>query len=349
MPVREAQDGSFFLKRRWPGKESSSVISRKDRSARRPTPRCTGRGPACCRLASAILLGVRVRAGELGSVRRLMLSRSRETVRSIQWRQAFLYIQLLGLAMLGTCAQRSRETRGAFAIERTREEAFGHSHTESVLRYGRRILTKTLLASSADPGNPRRIIYSSREPGETVIFDGLSHRRTVVALCSLTFESLHEGQGIRYPWSPSGRFVAFGNDVGSPHVLELASGRVSDLTQLINASGQRLEMQALTWSPVDDRLAVLVQPGGYNDPDRDLVEISLHPLTVRYLGTKTDNQGKGLILWESGDYGWTPNGLVLASGVRATIRQNAQLRWRIGPPTTPTLPLDRSGCVDSGA
>ena len=37
---------------------------------RHPTPRCTGRGPACCHLASAILRGVRVRGGELGSVGR---------------------------------------------------------------------------------------------------------------------------------------------------------------------------------------------------------------------------------------------------------------------------------------
>ena len=36
---------------------------------RRPTPRGTGRGSACCSVAGAILLGVRVRAGELGSVR----------------------------------------------------------------------------------------------------------------------------------------------------------------------------------------------------------------------------------------------------------------------------------------
>jgi hypothetical protein len=41
-----------------------------NRHQRRPTPRCTGRRPAGCHLASAILHVVRVRAGELGTVGR---------------------------------------------------------------------------------------------------------------------------------------------------------------------------------------------------------------------------------------------------------------------------------------
>jgi hypothetical protein len=64
-----------------------------NRHQRRPTPRCTGRGPAGCRLAGFILLGVRVRAGELGTV-------GRQTI--MNWRISVL--TTVALLALPSCA-----------------------------------------------------------------------------------------------------------------------------------------------------------------------------------------------------------------------------------------------------
>ena len=44
-------------------------------------------------------------------------------------------------------------------------------------------------------------------------------------------------------------------------------------------------MTAVMWSPDSRRIAAIVQPGGYNDPDRDLAAITLSPLSAEYVAT----------------------------------------------------------------
>src|SRR5205807_3478994 len=137
------------------------------------------------------------------------------------------------------------------------------------------------------------------------------------------------------PWSPNGQYFLLDNDVAEPAVIELRSGARLDLTDALTADHKRLSMTALQWSPDARRVAAVVQPGGYNDPDRDLVAISLSPLQAAYVATMTEGVGHGRVLWTTHDFHWDGDRPVTAAaGTNAAIMQRPpdQVRWTATPP-----------------
>jgi len=98
--------------------------------------------------------------------------------------------------------------------------------------------------------------------------------------------------------SRTGRSTA-GAPTGSsthPIVVDLDRGERIDLTDVLSTGGQRISVTALMWSPDGDQIAVIVETGGYNDPDRDLVVITLSPLHATYVATMTEAVGHGVEL-----------------------------------------------------
>jgi hypothetical protein len=243
---------------------------------------------------------------------------------------------------LSTCVQRSCESAGDFTITRRKTEALGHREVRLGLVYNGQPVTHTLRDWSVDPERPGRIVYSSAEPCETVVLDAPSRRRLLLSRERDTFASFDEGPEVRLPWSPGGRYLIFGN--GTPHVVELATGRVANLTDLLSVGGERLDMHALTWSPAGDRLAAVVLPGGFNDPDRDLVEITASPLVIRYVATKSDPKLSGAILWSPRDISWS--GDVLGVNRKADPQRPAASapRWVRTIPSKAWVPSPEEPC-----
>ena len=84
------------------------------------------------------------------------------------------------------------------------------------------------------------------------------------------------------------------------------------------------------WSPDGLRLAVILQPGGYNG-DRDLVVMSPTTLAVDYVASMRGS----LPLWTRGDYRWEGDTLVAArTGAHGPIfvKPAGELAWTVGRP-----------------
>ena len=107
-------------------------------------------------------------------------------------------------------------------------------------------------------------------------------------------------------------------------------------TDALSSGGRRLSMDAMLWSPDSRRIAAIVQPGGYNDPDRDLVAMTVTPASATYVATMTESVGHGLTLWTTSDFHWDGEALVTSAAGRhgpIIVRPAAEIRWA---PTAPS-------------
>jgi len=218
------------------------------------------------------------------------------------------------------------------------------------LVYQRRTLAGRLTDWTVDPRRPDRIAYASTAPCGTFFLDGAGQRRLVLAPAPIIVHAAEDDSpefAGSTPWSPDGRHVWIGNDIANPIVVDLDRGERIDLTDALSAAGHRLPMTALLWSPDGDQVAVIVQPAGYNDPDRDLVAITLAPLRVSYIATMTDTVGHGLLLWTTADFLWRDGRLVSASQRRRgsiVVKPLGQVRWTPTRPSAPPVPLEGAPC-----
>jgi hypothetical protein len=218
------------------------------------------------------------------------------------------------------------------------------------LVYHGRTLADGLTDWTVDPRRPDRIVYASTTPCGTFFLDAATQR----AWCSPLHPSsctrprtIPPSSQAATPGRSDGRHVWIGNDIANPIVVDLDRGERIDLTDPLSAGGQRLSVTALMWSPDGDQIAVIVQPGGYNDPDRDLVAITLSPLHATYIATMTEAVGHGLELWTTADFLWRSGRLVPASqGRRGSIiiKSLGQVGWTPTRPSAPPVALEGAVC-----
>ena len=204
--------------------------------------------------------------------------------------------------------------------------------------------------STTDPRRPDRIVYASTTPCGTFFLDAKTERSLVLAPVPVIVHAAEDDSpefAGSNPWSPDGRHVWLGNDIANPIVVDLEGGERIDLTDAVSAGGQRRPMTALMWSPDGDQVEVIVQPGGYNDPDRDLVAITLSPLRAGYVATLTESAGHGLVLWTTADVAWHDDHLVVPSRDRRAsiiMKSPGQLGWTPTRAGAPPVALEGAAC-----
>ncbi len=208
------------------------------------------------------------------------------------------------------------------------------SHVFSYLYYKRHLLTEYPDSYSIDLNNPDRILFSSHDTFHgpeglcgTFLYDGQLNQLRQIRRWPATAD-----------WSSDSRFVLL--DRRSPTVLDLATHEEVDLTASVSTNGERLEMFALEWSPSNDRVAGVIQlmpDKRTRDFDWDLVEITISPLSIRYVATmRGDYPG-----WLTEDISWTEGQLqAAAASPHGTIlvKSPETLSWTATPPSVPRRP-----------
>jgi hypothetical protein len=226
----------------------------------------------------------------------------------------------------------NHERAGHFDIYSNSKHA--DSSVQSALYYKRNQLTGRVNSYYLDPNNPDRILFSSDD-----IFHGPE------ALCG-TF--LYDGQSKqltrlrRWPyggrlWSPDSRFILL--DRATVH--EVSTGEEVDLTGSVSRlDGDRVELSMLEWSPDSRHLAgvVTLAPDG-RILDRDLVEISLAPRSVKYVATISDSS----LVWTEKEIRWMGGELQVAvpsTPERKIVGKSPEVRgWTTNPPSVAPKPV----------
>jgi hypothetical protein len=117
------------------------------------------------------------------------------------------------------------------------------------------------------------------------------------------------------------------------------TGKEIDLTESISKDdGNRVELNLLQWSPDSRRIAgeIGVSPDK-RGRDRYLVEISVEPLSVKYVATIRDSP----LVWTDEQFRWTDGALQVA--VPSTPERNVVLKssdalgWGSNPPSVPPV------------
>jgi hypothetical protein len=207
------------------------------------------------------------------------------------------------------------------------------SSVSSALYYKQHRLSERLNGYSVDPNNPDRILFSSDD-----IFHGSE------GLCG-TF--LYDGQSKKltrlrpWPysggwWSPDSRFFLLDRAT----VREFLTGEEVDLTDSVSrADGSRVELSILQWSPDSQRLAAVIRisPDGH-ERDLDLIEITLAPLSVRYVATISNSS----LVWTEKEIRWSGGELQVAVPStperQIVVKPLEELGWTTHPPSAPPQP-----------
>jgi len=130
-------------------------------------------------------------------------------------------------------------------------------------------------------------------------------------------------------------------DPTNPAILDLATGREVDLTDAISREdGNRVELFALRLSPDGERLAAAVEVSPDNHGwDRDLVEITVAFLGVRYIATI---RGAQYPAWTEQDIRWSAGRLQLAASSTPQrpimVKTSEALGWIATAPTAAPSP-----------
>jgi hypothetical protein len=230
---------------------------------------------------------------------------------------------------------------GRFDIYTTPKAA--DQQVSSALYYSRHRLTDSLNEYAVDPNNPDRIIFSS---------DDIYHRNESV--CGTFLYNGEARQLIQLrPWPYAGRSISWSPDSRSilldrATIRELATGREVDLTAFVSKkNGERVEVTPLQWSPDGKRLAAtLFVSTASRDWDEDLVEITVSPLSFRYVASRSGSS----LAWSDEQMRWIDGELQVP--VAGTSKQNIfvkpldDLAWTSNPPNSPTpSPLHEHFCA----
>jgi|tagenome__1003787_1003787.scaffolds.fasta_scaffold20773502_2 hypothetical protein len=214
------------------------------------------------------------------------------------------------------------------------------SSVQSTLYYKHHLLTRRLNNYSLDPNDPDRILFSSDDIFHgvdgacgTLLYDGRSRQLT----------TLRPWPYAGNMWSPDSHFVIL--DRATVH--DLITGQEVDLTNAVSTiDGKRPDFRRLQWSPDSQRLAasIMVPPPNADDRttvyrDQDLIEITLEPLSVRYVATIADSS----LVWMEEDIRWV-DGLLQVTAPstpkrRIVIKSPESLTWTTRPPTMPPRPM----------
>jgi hypothetical protein len=208
------------------------------------------------------------------------------------------------------------------------------SSVQSALYYKRHLLSERLGGYSVDPNNPDRISFWSDDVfhGEgrcgTFLYDGRSKQLKQVRHSPVFVE-----------WPLDSRFMLL--DPTHPTILDLATGREVNLTDAISREdGNRVELLALQLSPDGERLAAAVGVSPDNHGwDRDLVEITVAFLGVRYIATI---RGAQYPAWTEKDIQWSAGRLQLAASSTPQrpimVKTSEALGWIATAPTAAPSP-----------
>jgi len=244
---------------------------------------------------------------------------------------------LIGLTVF-THVFENHERVGNFHVYWDQKHADSTPH--SSLYYKRHLLTTRVTGYELDPNDPDRISFSSDDIFHgvnaacgTLLYDGRSGQLT----------TLRSSPSVGVMWSPDSRFVLLGPDT----IHNLITGEEIDLTNAISKlDGERPYFSRLQWSPDSHRLAVSIDVPPPNRDDRktvyrdkDLIEITVEPLTVRYVATIIDSS----LVWMEEDIRWVDGELqVIAPSTekrRILVKSPELLTWTTRPPTVPPRPM----------
>ena len=194
------------------------------------------------------------------------------------------------------------ERMGNYTLRHHRESFGGHSSGTIELLSGGNVITPRLNGWSVDPRNPDRILYATSEKTPrgcgTFLLDAKSGAVRQLSRRSIVVSQMDRGRSVYYSneWSPDGRYLYLGNDIGRPFVFDTRDNRTIDLTRTVSRDGYRLSMHATEWSADSSRLAVTIAVDGYTG-DYDLTVMTIDPLAVRSVATITGS----LPLWTPAD------------------------------------------------
>ncbi len=242
----------------------------------------------------------------------------------------------LSLAWLAACS--STERVGNFTLRHHSQSFGGHSSGWIELLHGSRLITPRVGDWTVDPRHHDRIVYSTHTKTAggcgTFFLDAKSGAVSKISSRAMvvhpSFEdSPHDSAGTD-PWSPNGRYVYVGNDVGRASVFDTTNHRLVDLTEAVSRDGRRLEMDALVWAPDSRRLVVIIAADGYHG-DYDLTAMTIDPVAVEYVATMSGS----LPLWTTADYRWEGSTLVAAALGKngSSFRKRPEdITWIASPP-----------------
>ena len=213
------------------------------------------------------------------------------------------------------------------------------THTSSSLYYGRQELTDYLNGYAVDPNNADRIVFSSDDHynGDksvcgTFLYDGKTRM-------SVLLRNRPYAAGAPFTWSPDSRYLL----IDKATVRELLTGHEIDLGDYLSKKdGQRADMEVIQWSPDSRKLASRVGPiteAGHRDDD--LIEITVSPLSFRYVATIRDAS----LVWTDKQIRWSGGELQVATPTdRSIIAKPAEeLAWVAASPTAPAPPPIHEG------
>jgi hypothetical protein len=205
------------------------------------------------------------------------------------------------------------------------------SSVHSALYYRRRRLTERLNGYHVDPNNPDRILFSSDDDGREGPCGSFLYDGRVAQLTRLRRWPYAVGS-----WSPDSRFIL----IDRTTVRELVTGKEIDLTESISKDdGSRVELNLLQWSPDSQRLAaeIGVSPDKQGW-DRDLVEITMEPLSVKYVATIRNSS----LVWTDQQFRWTDGELQVAVPTTpertVIVKSPDAFGWVLSPPSVPAAP-----------
>jgi hypothetical protein len=223
------------------------------------------------------------------------------------------------------------EKRGNFQIEYYRSEGFGHTSTRRALYHVKGLSQRTRVTDAAVGfrivnGDADRIIYETcsdvlggsrygdGSPCRHMYFDGHTGKNHVIGGgLKISMSALDD----RYRWSPSGRFVALG-DQYELVIVDMETGRSIRLGDTLRLEEpyypekwQHREVRWGQWSADDTQAAVIVMsPHEAGLPvyvwDEELYSLDAATGAVTLVGSHTGELGAKdeRTLWRSGNFTW---------------------------------------------
>lgn len=232
------------------------------------------------------------------------------------------------------------ERTGHFDIY-TSSKAVPDLSVSSALYDSRRRLTDHLTAYSVDPNNPDRIIFSSDDVyhAKESVCGTFYYDRQAMKLIQLRPWPYAGRSPIT--WSPDSRYLL----IDRVTVRELLTGHEIDLGDYISKKdGQRPDLEMIQWSPDNRKLAARLGPiaeAGHRD--EDLIEITVSPVSFRYVASIRDAS----LVWTDKQIQWAAGNLEVVTPAPTDrpiiVKPAEELAWVAASPTIPAPPPIHEG------